>query len=235
MLGRPKGVRHVDRLIARVEDPAEALPLAARAILMVLVSTLRTLDQQIAVLDAEIASRARHDPVARDLNIIPGDRPNPGDSPNRTRSLSRSLQERSPLRCPAGPHAETAIDRRPTEARRDHQGGRANTATAPDHRGQRRHRTGLHPRRAGRVMARPDCWRESRRCWSSSPWPTRTPASSRRYGPKAMSTELRACRPSQHQRETSKRRMSEGAYGATVGETGSGKPGLSTVPRARFG
>jgi transposase len=38
----------------------------------VLVSTLRTLDQQIAVLDAEIASRARHDPVARRLMTIPG-------------------------------------------------------------------------------------------------------------------------------------------------------------------
>ena len=68
----PKGVPHVDRLIARVEDPAEALPPAARTILLVLVSTLRTLDEQIAVLDAEIASRARHDPVARRLMTIPG-------------------------------------------------------------------------------------------------------------------------------------------------------------------
>lgn len=68
----PKGVPHVERLIARVEDPAEALPPAARTILLVLVSTLRTLDQQIAVLDAEIASRARHDPVARRLMTIPG-------------------------------------------------------------------------------------------------------------------------------------------------------------------
>ena len=68
----PKGVPHVDRLIARVEDPAEALPPAARSILLVLVSTLRTLDQQIAVLDAEITSRARHDPVARRLMTIPG-------------------------------------------------------------------------------------------------------------------------------------------------------------------
>jgi transposase len=68
----PKGVPHVDRLIARVEDPAEALPPAARTILLVLVSTLRTLDQQIAVLDEEIAARARHDPIARRLMTIPG-------------------------------------------------------------------------------------------------------------------------------------------------------------------
>lgn len=68
----PKGVPHVDRLIARVEDPAEALPTAARTILLVLVSTLRSLDQQIAVLDAEIASRAKNDPVARRLMTIPG-------------------------------------------------------------------------------------------------------------------------------------------------------------------
>lgn len=71
----PKGVPHVGRLIAPVEDPAEALPPAARTILLVLVSTLRTLDQQIAVLDAEIASRARHDPVARRLMTFPGTGP----------------------------------------------------------------------------------------------------------------------------------------------------------------
>lgn len=53
---------HQRTQIARVEDPAETLPPAARTIMLVLVSTLRTLDQQIAVLDAEIASRARHDP-----------------------------------------------------------------------------------------------------------------------------------------------------------------------------
>jgi len=68
----PKGVPHVERLIARIEDPAEALPAGARPILQVLVATLRGLDQQIAVLDAEIALRARQDPVARRLMTIPG-------------------------------------------------------------------------------------------------------------------------------------------------------------------
>ena len=68
----PKGVPHVARLIARIEDPAEPLPDGARPILQVLVATLRGLDQQIAVLDAEIALRARQDPVARRLMTIPG-------------------------------------------------------------------------------------------------------------------------------------------------------------------
>jgi transposase len=68
----PKGVPHVERLIERVEDPAEALPAGARPILKVLVATLRGLGQQIAMLDVEIARRAKQDPVARRLMTIPG-------------------------------------------------------------------------------------------------------------------------------------------------------------------
>jgi transposase len=45
----PKGVPHVARLIERLEDPAELLPEGARAILCVLITTLRGLDEQIAL------------------------------------------------------------------------------------------------------------------------------------------------------------------------------------------
>jgi transposase len=68
----PKGVCHVERLIQRVDDPAQTLPEAARAIVKVLAEMLRVLDQQIVVLDAEIGRRAKQDPVARRLMTIPG-------------------------------------------------------------------------------------------------------------------------------------------------------------------
>jgi transposase len=67
-----KGVGHVERLVERIEDPAEELPEAARATLQVMVQMLRTLDAQIVVLDGEIGRRAKEDPVARRLMTIPG-------------------------------------------------------------------------------------------------------------------------------------------------------------------
>jgi transposase len=67
-----KGLRNIDRLIERIEDPTSELPEAARTILKVLVQTLRALDEQVAVLDVEIARRAKQDPVARRLMTIPG-------------------------------------------------------------------------------------------------------------------------------------------------------------------
>ena len=54
----------------------ELLPQGARAILSVLIATLRALDEQIAVLDAEIVRRARADLVARRLMTIPAVGPN---------------------------------------------------------------------------------------------------------------------------------------------------------------
>lgn len=56
----------------RIEDPAQELPEGAWASLKVMVQTLRTLDDQIVVLDHEIARRAKEDPVARRLMTVPG-------------------------------------------------------------------------------------------------------------------------------------------------------------------
>jgi transposase len=56
----------------RVDDPAEQLPDAARAILKVLAEMLRVLGEQLVGLDAEIGRRAKEDPVARRLMTIPG-------------------------------------------------------------------------------------------------------------------------------------------------------------------
>ena len=68
----PKGVMHVERLIAEIEDPESELPDAARASLVGLVRMLGRLDSEIAELDVEIARRAKEDPVARRLMTIPG-------------------------------------------------------------------------------------------------------------------------------------------------------------------
>lgn len=68
----PKGVMYVDRLIAEIEDPESELPEAARASLVGLVRMLDRLDTEIALLDAEIARRAKEDAVARRLMTIPG-------------------------------------------------------------------------------------------------------------------------------------------------------------------
>ena len=68
----PQGITHAPSLIAHVEDPDTSLPESARVILSVLVVTFRALDAQVDKLDAEIAQRAKADPVARRRMTIPG-------------------------------------------------------------------------------------------------------------------------------------------------------------------
>jgi transposase len=68
----PQGPAHVDSLVALVEDPESSVPEGARTILKVLIGTLGALEAQIRDLDAEIARRAKADPVARRLMTIPG-------------------------------------------------------------------------------------------------------------------------------------------------------------------
>lgn len=59
-------------LIAQVEDPTCQLPESARIILKVFICGLKSLDENIAVLDIEIARRSKEDPAARRLMTIPG-------------------------------------------------------------------------------------------------------------------------------------------------------------------
>ncbi len=68
----PKGTAHVTTLIGQIEDPNCSLPESARAIFKVLVTSLTSLDESIAVLDSEISRRSKEDPVARRLMTIPG-------------------------------------------------------------------------------------------------------------------------------------------------------------------
>jgi transposase len=68
----PKGICHVERLVAEIEDPQSELPAAARTSLQSLTTMLAPLDAEIARLDREIARRAKEDPTARRLMSIPG-------------------------------------------------------------------------------------------------------------------------------------------------------------------
>jgi len=68
----PKGTAHVATLIGQIEDPNCSLPESARAIFRVLVTSLTSLEESIAVLDSEISRRSKEDPVARRLMTMPG-------------------------------------------------------------------------------------------------------------------------------------------------------------------
>jgi transposase len=67
-----QGPSHVARLISHVEDPTIGLPDAARLTLGILIEVLKSLDDRIRRLDAEIARRAKEDEVARRLTTVPG-------------------------------------------------------------------------------------------------------------------------------------------------------------------
>ncbi|TIS85960.1 MAG: IS110 family transposase, partial [Mesorhizobium sp.] len=67
-----QGLFHVAKLIAEIEDKDSTIPEAARPILSLLVEQLRSLNERVAVVDREIARRAREDAEARRLMTIPG-------------------------------------------------------------------------------------------------------------------------------------------------------------------
>jgi transposase len=67
-----QGVGHVGKLVDIVNDPTSDIPTEARPVLAVIAESLQALQSQIAVLDREIASRAKADPVAKRLMTIPG-------------------------------------------------------------------------------------------------------------------------------------------------------------------
>jgi transposase len=62
----------VPTLINQIEDANCSLPKSALSIFKVLISTLKSLDDNIAALDGEISRRSKEDPAARRLMTIPG-------------------------------------------------------------------------------------------------------------------------------------------------------------------
>ena len=67
-----KGPVHVAKLVAAIEDDRSGIPEMARPILRLLVEQLRSLDGRVALLDRELARRAKEDAEAKRLMTIPG-------------------------------------------------------------------------------------------------------------------------------------------------------------------
>ncbi|MGZ3369648.1 MAG: IS110 family RNA-guided transposase [Caulobacteraceae bacterium] len=67
-----QGPGHVAKLIDLVADPSSDLPAEARPVLALIAESLQSLQAKIAVLDREIAARAKANPTARRLMTIPG-------------------------------------------------------------------------------------------------------------------------------------------------------------------
>jgi len=66
----PRGEANTSKLIAVVEDPENVLPVDAMPTLEVLIAVLAYLEAEIGKLDAEIASRAKENDVARRLMTV---------------------------------------------------------------------------------------------------------------------------------------------------------------------
>jgi len=67
-----QGPGHVSKLIDLVGDPSSELPAEARPVLALIADSLKAIQARIAVLDREIAARAKADPVVRRLMTVPG-------------------------------------------------------------------------------------------------------------------------------------------------------------------
>ena len=144
----PRASRTVARLIERIEDPTPALPCrqaASKSVLRVLVATLHSLNEQIGVLDTEIARRAKVDPLARRLMTIPGVGPVIATAIVALAPDPRTFKAGyTALRRLGGAHAQTEVDRRASRRAGGHlpDGQERNPATAADYRGQRRGQAG---------------------------------------------------------------------------------------------
>jgi transposase len=68
----PKGLFHASAMMARIEDPSCDLPHTAREVFLMMIASIKALDEQVRKLDREITLRAREDPAARRLMTIPG-------------------------------------------------------------------------------------------------------------------------------------------------------------------
>ena len=68
----PQGTSNLSKLVEIVEDPACGLPSEAVSTLQVLITSLRSLEAEIAKLNAEISQRTKEDDLARRLMTVPG-------------------------------------------------------------------------------------------------------------------------------------------------------------------
>lgn len=68
----PKGLFHASAMMAKIEDPSCPLPHSARDVFLLMIASVKALDERIRELDREITTRAREDEDARRLMTIPG-------------------------------------------------------------------------------------------------------------------------------------------------------------------
>ena len=68
----PQGRFRMAQMMADIEDPACKLPEAARAVFLVMVDSIRALDERVGGFDRDIAGRAKQDEDARRLLTVPG-------------------------------------------------------------------------------------------------------------------------------------------------------------------
>ena len=152
----PQGPSYLEHLIAKIEDPASSVPQAARACLVVLVSTLRHLQSQIVALDAEISARVMADDTARRLMSVPGIGP----------LIATAIEALAPAAeaFTSGRDFAAWVGLRPVQPSTKRQGAarthvphwRANLAPPVDYRRERCRALGSAQRRCGRHVARPD-------------------------------------------------------------------------------
>ncbi|UVO30685.1 IS110 family transposase [Bradyrhizobium arachidis] len=67
-----QGPSHVDKLVSAIDGHDTGIPELARPILRLLVEQLRSLNEKVALLDRELARRAKEDAEAKRLMTIPG-------------------------------------------------------------------------------------------------------------------------------------------------------------------
>ena len=113
----PKGITHVETLVALVEDLQSSLPDSVRVILKLLVDTFTALEGQIAALDAEINQRSKSDPTARRLMTIPGVGPITSTAITALVPAAEGVSGRARFRGLARTDAAAEIDRRQAKTR----------------------------------------------------------------------------------------------------------------------
>ncbi len=68
----PQGPLHIAKLVSAIEGDDTNIPELAQPILRLLVEQLQSLDEKVALLDRELARRAKENAEAKRLMTIPG-------------------------------------------------------------------------------------------------------------------------------------------------------------------
>ena len=113
----PKGITHVETLVALVEDLQSSLPDSVRVILKLLVDTFTALEAQIAALDAEINQRSKIRPDGTPADDNPRRGANCLDGNHCAGARGRGVSGRARFRGLARTDAAAEIDRRQAKTR----------------------------------------------------------------------------------------------------------------------